>query len=259
MSLEALRRLCCWLALLLALAAAVMSWQASFHNPTLPPDMANPGIAMELARNAAEIHGLTNNPQNIDTLHRLQVFDEWLFIPAYTLFFAALGLYAYRVLHWSVRWSGPLVVIFVVVAAFFDYREDSGILAALANLANSQAAPTFHASYTKWSLLFLMLLLLIPLLLRRWQSATLRVLGLLFTIYILLNATPAFVACFFSGRAQIESSSSALAAPVIFFLAFVSLFHTSTMDGLNWIAALPIIRTVVSWPDIKEPKNAPVE
>jgi hypothetical protein len=257
MSIDTLRKVCCGLAVLL-IAASIWMWilARGFRDPKLPGGMKNAGIAMELVNTTEEVQGLANNPQNGRTLDRLQVSDEWFFIPSYVLFYGATGIFAFQAQRQSwTRWFGAAILLFVAGAAVFDYLEDQAIFRALADLNHANAADISRVSYVKWALLYTMLACYVPLFLRRWKSATLRVLGLPFAVYTGISGVTGVLSCFAGARQQVESTSLALAAPVIFFMPFVALFHQSAMDGLNWLANLPLIRILVSWPEIKEPRQ----
>ncbi len=254
MQIETLRKTCCGLALLLIAAGIVMMAQARFQNPKMPPGLQRPGIAMELVESTQEVEDLANNQQNRQTFHRLQLLDEAMFIPSYVLFFAAAGVFAFRILGWT-RWFAAAAVLLVLTAAVFDYREDAAILAALVNPAGCDASAISRAAYWKWGLLFAMLLSLVPLLLRHWDSATLRVLGLPIALYMTFSGVAGLTGCIEGSRQQVESATGGLAAPILFFMPFVPLFYVSAMDGLNWLAQLPLLKQLVSWPEIKESKR----
>ena len=257
MPIENLRKICCWLALLLVAASVVMTIPTKdFRDPKLPSGMKNPGIAMELVNTTEEVQGLANNSRNQQTLQLVQWLDEWFFIPSYVLFYGATGIFAIQAQRqrWT-RWFGVAILVFVVGAAVFDYLEDQAIYRALADLEHANALDISRVSYVKWGLLYAMLACYVPLFLRRWHSATLRVLGLPFAVYAGISGVTGVLSCFAGSRQLVESTTAGLAAPVIFFMPFVALFHQSAMDGLNWLAKLPLIRILVSWPEIKEPRQ----
>jgi hypothetical protein len=248
-----LGKTCCGLAAVLIAAGIVMKSEANFENPQLPAGLKNPGIAMELVLTTDEARGIANNPKNQATLTRLQYLDEWMFIPAYLLFFGSVGLFALAGQGWT-RWFGAAVVVLVLVGAFFDYWEDYGILYALAHLnGDPRAADIAHASFRKWGSLYGMLLCLIPaVMLPWWQAATLRVVGFALALILGFTATAGLIACFGSLRPQVEAAAIAFAIPTVFFVPFVALFHDGFMHGLNWLAKIPLIG---SWPEIKEPNR----
>ena len=254
MSIDFLRKFCCGLALLLIVASIVMTIPTSgFRDPKLPSGMKSPGIAMELVNTREEVQGLANNSQNRQTFNLLQVLDEWMFIPSYVLFYGCAGVFAFRAQQTWLRWFGVAIVVLVATGATFDYLEDQAIFRALADLDHATATDISGVSYVKWGLLYAMLACYVPLFLRRWHSATLRVLGLPFALYAGFSGVTGVLSCFAGARQQVESTTLALAAPVIFFMPFVALFHQSAMDGLNWLGNLPLVKTLISWPEIKEP------
>jgi hypothetical protein len=255
MSIDTLRKFCCGLALLLIVASIVMTIPTKdFRDPKLPGGMKNAGIAMELVSTTEEVQGLANNTHNQQTLYLMQQWDEWFFIPAYVLFYGAGGIFAFQAQRQSwTRWFGAAILVLVACAAVFDYLEDQAIYRALADLDHANAADISGVSYVKWGLLYAMLACYVPLFLRRWHSATLRILGLPFALYAGFSGVTGVLSCFAGARQQVESTTLALAAPVIFFMPFVALFHQSAMDGLNWLGNLPLLKILISWPEIKEP------
>ena len=257
MPIERLRKICCWLAFAL-IAASI--WMAILENglrdPKLPDGMKNPGIAMELVNTPEEVRGLANNPQNLQTLNLLQVWDERLFIPVYVLFYGAGGIFAFRSQRQSwLRWFGVAIVVLVAVGAMVDYFEDQAIFGALSDPDHANATDISRTSYVKWGLLYAMLACFVPLFLRRWQSATLRVLGLPFAVYAGFSGVTGVLSCFAGSRQLVESTATGLAAPVLFFMPFLALFHEGAMEGLNWLGNLPLLKILISWPEIKEPRS----
>jgi hypothetical protein len=229
-----------------------MSSRANFTSPKVPEGLKRPGVAMELVTADAEIAGLANSDVNRKTFKALQRWDELLFIPVYVLSFGSAGMFASKALTRG-RWLGIVIIALVVAAAGFDYVEDERILSALKSL--NGAAGISWAAYRKWGLLFAMLVCFMPFFLRRWNSGTLRVLGVPFALYTAFSGIVGVVSCVYERRPQIEDVAAALAAPVIFVM-LVGLFHRSGMDGLNRLSNWPVLKQLVAWPELKQKRKA---
>lgn len=254
MRIDALRKISCSLAFLLIAAAMVMSHASSFEHANVPVGMNSPGIAMELPESDGEVKGLASDSADQQTFWRLQRLDQWMFIPAYVLFFWSAGLYAFLTPGWT-KWFGLVIIVLVSSAAVFDYREDGAILYALGNLNDPHAGEIAWAAYWKWGLLYALLVCFVPVLLRRWPSATLRVLGLPLAIYGALSSVTGLLGSISHARVRVESAVPGLALPVIFML-MVPLFYEGGMSGLNWLSTLPILKQLMAWPELKKPRRS---
>lgn len=265
------RRLCWILALANIVAASLMMQAAAkFSDRNLPFGMRSPGLAMELVHRVADVYKILGDPsdrsevavKDRNAILRLQMLDRWLFIPAYSLFFTALGWYAFIELR-KTSLSGPLVAALVLAATILDYVEDYRIVHIVQNLDQGLSEMDVRAvstvSYPKWGLLFVMLLSLCPLFFRRWpESAALRILGFITGCYIGFSAVAGVFACVITHAGRVESAASAFAAPVLFFFPFVAFFYHGTLEGLDRTAvafrSLEVLGKkpfgwIVDWPE----------
>jgi hypothetical protein len=244
------------LGLFFILAAVPMSSNARrLQSLELPNGMTSLGIAIELVENDQDFRDLTARPANIQPLQEQQQLDRFLFIPAYLMFFAAAGAYAIVSLD-RMRWTGYAIIVLTLAAAICDYCEDSAILYALAHRADPHAANISWWAYPKWAMLYLMLTCTAPLFWRRWNAASLRILGLPFGLYAAFSGGAGLVACAVHHGGRIESAASGLAAPVLFFVFFAPLFYWGVVRGLtriaNFLARSWFTKWIVLWPAWKD-------
>jgi hypothetical protein len=239
-----LRHRCCFFALVLMIAGVVMLANAQFTVTKVPLSMHSPGVAMELVQSNQDIYNIVGEPsdtsdaakQNRETILLLQKLDRWFFIPAYFLFFQSVGIYM-TVLLKKARWFGPVICLMVFIAAICDYFEDHWIVWSVQNLDSPNPIAISTFGYSKWGLLFVMLIGLAPLLWRYWpESAALRLLGAILGVYVVFSGAAGLIACALHHGGRVESASNALAAPVVFFMPFVAAFYHGTLQGLNRIA-----------------------
>jgi hypothetical protein len=249
---DSLRRACCILAFFLAIASVVMGLHGKFHTSKLPPGMKSAGIAMELVRTNQDVWDITADPSDQKTLREQQQLDRYLFIPCYLLFFVAMGTYTFVELK-GMRWFGIAIALLVIAAAICDYFEDAGIIYALDHLEDPHPLAISSFGYWKWGLIYMMLICTFPLFWRRWHSASLRILGLPFGLYAVFSGGAGAIGCLLQHGGRVESAASGLAAPVLFFVPFVALFHQGTLPGLTWLAGVWPFRWIVRWPEWKEP------
>jgi hypothetical protein len=219
----------------------------------MPNGLTKVGIAIELAGTRREVDDLIQPADNKGILTVQQYLDMALFIPGYLLFFVALGVYGLHCPGW-IRRTGWIIIPLAVAGAGCDYFEDFYILRALAG-----ANPPLMAfwGYAKWALLFMMLIATVPIFFGRWKAASLRILGVPFGLYAFFSGAAGLMACLLRHGGRIESASSGLAAPALFFTFLVAPFHDGIIPGLtriaNWLDRWPFTRWIVRWPEFKAP------
>jgi len=267
-----------WLAVIAALLVigfgVYFTFFLTFSGRPLPHGLRKPILAMEVPSSADDIRlvlgcgvGETKTVPCGDPLDkqdrysmRLAQYVDWAFIPCYAALFAAAGLIEWKTIRSGWRWLGILALVAVIVAAGFDYGEDSGIFRALDKarlLQSPDWAAIAFCGWWKWTLLFIVLLCLIPMMIARGEkSMTFRIISRLLCLFVAVSALAGLLACWLHHPARLESAASGLAAipALILFRAFL---RGGTLQGLEWLASLPGLKWLARWPDFlfgKEPE-----
>ncbi|HEV7504348.1 MAG TPA: hypothetical protein VGS07_05525 [Thermoanaerobaculia bacterium] len=114
-------------------------------------------LEIELGSSTEDLQKILEPAGNVKQLRR-QIFIDWSFIASYWLFF--LG--ASALLAAQTRWAGGLAALLATGMAWFDVRENLGILGTLQSfpkLVLERIRDTREASLLKWLLFFIALLL----------------------------------------------------------------------------------------------------
>lgn len=127
--------------------------------PGLPEGQCLPGVSLESARNTEEVTNIIGKvPRPTDEVRKELRIDQYLSIPIYVLLFVALGV-------WLTSRNQPLAVVFgiaviicIVLAAHFDYKENNRTFSVLSafdtqSLNDSAVKQMQQASLLKWGLI----------------------------------------------------------------------------------------------------------
>jgi ABC-type branched-subunit amino acid transport system permease subunit len=145
------------LAALCLVIVAVMAGKPSFTNASQTVrGIADPGIALQTARNVDEIDAILSDAPSADReVMRLKQYIDFAFIATY----AALSIVMAWALRRRLRWVALALVACTLAAAVFDVLENLEILRLL-HLELSQTTPAAiqairAASFVKWPLVSL--------------------------------------------------------------------------------------------------------
>ncbi|OLE54958.1 MAG: hypothetical protein AUG51_04775 [Acidobacteria bacterium 13_1_20CM_3_53_8] len=174
-------------------------WMGRETREGLPDEYSSPVMAIELVRTSAGIDEILGS-WGSDARRKMSesTHKDFVFIFGYTLFFVALGLLLSQINFSWAKWIGWAAILFSLLAATFDFIEDTRILKAV-GLApgiadNTLALSIRHASLVKWACLFIVFILLAIILLsyeRDWATlagALFMLGGLLGLLGTILNA-----------------------------------------------------------------------
>jgi len=241
------------------------SYGLKFSGRPLPHGLQRPILAMEVPASSDEIRLILGckvekqkpdcrdqlAQQDISTM-RLAQYVDWAFIPWYTALFLAAALIEWMTAGRGWRWLALVSASAVMVAAVFDYAEDKWILAALDRVASTLALNSeaiAQCGWTKWMLLFVALLGLLPLMFARAEmSMTFRIIARLMCALVGVSAMAGLVACTLRNPARLESAATAFAVVPFFFL-LRKFLHRGTLAALNSLAKWWGLRVLARWPD----------
>jgi hypothetical protein len=259
-----------WLALTAAFLviafALVFALALDFSGRPLPHGLQRPILAMEVPASADDIRlilgcgvGETRTVPCGDPLDKLdresmrtaQYFD-YFFIPCYTTLFFFTGLVELRTVRSKWRYFGIAAAVLVVPAAVLDYLEDFAILRVLDRVAQSampDAAAIARYGWSKWWLLFVVFLCLVPLSYAGdAKSMTLKIVSRLLMAVVVVNGLAGLIACWLRHPARLESASSELAAIPLLIL-FRTFLRDGTLVGLDRLAKWPVPNWLSRWPE----------
>jgi hypothetical protein len=151
-------RICAWVAFVAIVLGVAAGNTHNFKVRLLPDDLNSPILAMELLRSPdqlAQVVGDPSDPKNNRKDMAMLTKIDFAFIAAYSCLFLSVSL---RLRQRSHRWTAILLIAVVIPAAVFDVRENLAIFRTLDCLCTTPRAP----SLTKWTLIFIALLLVAP-------------------------------------------------------------------------------------------------
>jgi len=160
----------------------LLAGKPAFTNASEPVrGIHDPGIALQVAHNVDEVDAILGPAPSPDReVMRLKQYLDFAFIAAY----AALALVIAWAMRRRMRCYAIALVVFTLLTAFYDLRENLAILRLLP-LSLSETTPLAirairSASFVKWSLVSMALLLLGLFFLesRRWYLITLGLLDI---------------------------------------------------------------------------------
>ncbi len=214
-------------------------------------------------------------PDKVQALIMAQRIDR-VFIVLYWALLVYLGIVEIRfggagAFGWVVAACGVAVIPLVSVAAWYDWRENGLIEAALTHLGSAPGAR--DAAYMKWRCLFAAMALAAPLFIF-WPGRTTPAPGARRSAFSMLLAwgTAAsaitaglggIAACYFGQDGRLESAASMLVntVPLVTLtLMTAQYWRAGTIAALNRIAGLPVLRWLGQLlnADAEEPQGPPV-
>ncbi|HXO27697.1 MAG TPA: hypothetical protein VOA80_10160, partial [Thermoanaerobaculia bacterium] len=128
-----------------------------------------PPIKIELASSTSEVEEILKHDDNVAKM-RHQILIDNGFIVSYWLLFLGASFLFRAASPEDPAWNGGLTSLAATAAAIFDFQENNGILRSLRSyprLSLEEVRDTREVSLLKWLLLFVVVLLLARLFVRR--------------------------------------------------------------------------------------------
>ena len=162
-----------WCVVLAVVAStSVIVWMSrtqDFDPPACLPDgFDSPILAIELVRSAEDVSRILRDPVSGKNrqVFRAQVFEDWFFIPSYSLAFIGLIIVGFRKTPFGTGLAFSAVVC-VALAAACDVQENLAILRVVNNgrfdPSDAPALAIRNASVVKWAAIFAACALVAPL------------------------------------------------------------------------------------------------
>jgi hypothetical protein len=241
------------LALVAGIATGLAGQLPSAH--TLPDGVKSPILALELIRQPDQLDQIVGaengaaNPAESQQAHRATLARaikiDFGFIAAYAAFFALTGWLMLR--QWPRVPVGALVMLFGMVGAVFDIREN---LAMLNLLANVRAFPR-PESLWKWRLLFAATMSSVPVLVDPRAPLFRRTLGYLAALLGIIACTQGLSAAFAGSDRSIEGAASGLNLTfllAVIFLGTRRLLAKGLLPALDRLTEWSALAWLKDWP-----------
>ncbi len=175
---QGLERCVGWLAVLSVAIIVILAGKPGFSNASRPPrGIANPVVALEVARNVDEVDAILGEAPSPDReAMRIKQYVDFGFIACYAGLYVALSL-LFAKIPWG-RWLAVSAAVCGVAAAVFDVLENLAILRILdarLNLTTQAMIDSIRRpSLIKWTLVFVAIALLSSFFLasRKWTMRT---------------------------------------------------------------------------------------
>ncbi|HMF36515.1 MAG TPA: hypothetical protein VKF17_07735 [Isosphaeraceae bacterium] len=161
-----------WCVVLAVVAStSVIVWMSRAQDfdppPCLPDGFDSPVLAIELVRSAQDVSRILRDPESGKNrqVFRTQIFEDWFFIPSYSLVFLGLIIVGYRKTSFGTGLAFSAGVC-VALAAACDVQENLAILRVVNNgrfdPSDASALAIRNPSMVKWAAIFAACALVAP-------------------------------------------------------------------------------------------------
>ena len=237
---------CAWVSFIAIVLGAMASNSSAFLSHPVPGDLTSPVLAIELMHSPEDVNGIVGPPGDPRraAMNHLTVIDLF-FIPAYAVLFSLVGFLLIRQSHARV---GTIVIVLGIAGASLDVLEDLDIFRAIQGAA---ITPRYW-SIPKWSILFIVIAILVPVYRTSGRSQLHRFIGYSAAIFSVSAAVLGLGGVLLRTDPLIESGGKfmglSLAAGFLFF-ATQNWLSSGLVPALDRLATLPFFRVLAKWPN----------